>query len=1197
MNQARLAHPSSERLAAFALGRLSEAESAEIEPHVVACETCRAVVEATPADTLVELLRGVATPSAAPLNPSTVTSRSPDRTAGQARPNPGSLPEVFGRYRILKKLGQGGMGTVYLARDTQLDRPVALKVPHFKPGAGPKVFERFYREARLAATFTHPNLCPVYDVGEIEGIHYLTMPYLEGKPLSAFIDAAKPLPLRQAAAVVRKLALALAEAHQKGVIHRDLKPANVMINQRKEPVIMDFGLARQETEDESRLTAFGALLGTPSYMAPEQVQGDPAGIGPACDIYSLGVILYQLLTGQLPFQGPVTAVLGQVLVVEPPPPSTLRANLDPRLEAICLKAMAKKVANRYASMAELAAALADYLRAGDPMATAAASGAPSLAPPRSEATFDVAPGDNLPASAVAERAPQPELETRPARRRGRKARQRSRGPLWPWLAAATVLFAALALAGTIVIRLAGGEGEGTVVIDTDDADVEVAVLQGGKEVTILDKKSKHEIKLTAGTYEAELKGEKGNLRLLTPRFTLKRGDKEIVRVRHEVARPGGGVRAEEKPAVVPPQADAAALRGKAAIVEEGAAAPVPSGPVGEVRRFQGYPPKSGVARSLFSHDGKHIINTMGDVRVWDVQSGQTLRSFGQGLYGWGLALSPDGKQVFWATDDHFLRRYDVETGVELKRYHGHTARVDWVAVSPDGSRAATCSVDKTLRVWDVATGREVWRVSGHRYCVVAFSPDGGTLLASRDDKSMHLFEVERGQEVRSFHKDSYFSGVAFAPDGHLALSCDSDKKLRLWDVASGKVVRTLVGHDDAVWVAEFSRGGRRIISAGGDDRTVRLWDVASGKEVQRFFGHSGSVSDARFSPDGKYAVSCGFDGTVRLWRLPDLSAARPGAEVERPEHPAVEKAGEVRRFTGHRARVEGVAFSPDGRRALSGSEDGTAQLWDVKSGKQVRALLGHTRAVHQAVFSPDGRKALTCSDDRTARLWDVESGRELGQLKGHTERVLAVAFSPDGRRAATSGGDRHLKRDLTVRLWDLQTGKELLRLHGHTEEIWAVAFSPDGKRLASACDDKTVCLWDTATGKQLRRWADSTGKVCGLAYAPDGKSIVSSGQDMLIRLWDIAGDRETRRLEGHTGWVWRVAFSPDGLRIASCSDDKTARVWDTNTGQELARFEGANGPVAFAPDGRFLLTGSTDNSVRLWRLPGAPSPEPGGLAR
>eukprot|EP00913_Durusdinium_trenchii_P008797 g8263.t1 len=287
---------------------------------------------------------------------------SRQRASSPLSESEGSLPEQFGRYRILDTLGKGGMGAVYLAHDTQLDRRVALKVPHFSPLSDPVVFERFAREARAAATLDHPNICSVYDVGEIEGTHYLTMAYIEGQTLAQLMRGnEKPLGQQGVADLIRKLALALDEAHSRGVIHRDLKPANVMINQRFEPVIMDFGLARREGCVDSKLTAEGALMGTPAYMAPEQVAGEQDRIGPATDVYALGVILYEMLTGRVPFTGSMGEILAQVATETPAPLSEFRPDVDSPLAEICLKALNKPIDQRYSSMGEFADALGAYL--------------------------------------------------------------------------------------------------------------------------------------------------------------------------------------------------------------------------------------------------------------------------------------------------------------------------------------------------------------------------------------------------------------------------------------------------------------------------------------------------------------------------------------------------------------------------------------------------------------------------------------------------------------------------------------------------------------------------------------------------------------------------------------------------------------------------------------------------------------------
>jgi class 3 adenylate cyclase len=295
------------------------------------------------------------------------TQTPPPHTVPRTPTGPPVLPSQFGRYQILCKLGAGGMGTVYLARDAQLGRLVALKVPHLGPQDGAEYLGRFYREAQAAAALRHPNLCPVYDVGEISGIHYLTMAYIEGQTLADLAAGYASQSPRHAVALVRTLALALEDAHAQGIVHRDLKPANIMMTRRHEPVIMDFGLARHIRLEDVRLTQHGTRMGTPAYMPPEQLAGHADAVGPTGDVYSLGVILYELLTGELPFQGSITAIDVQKLCDEPPSPARIRPDIDGRLEAICLRAMARRLEDRFPSMRAFADALDAYLR-GDPPA-------------------------------------------------------------------------------------------------------------------------------------------------------------------------------------------------------------------------------------------------------------------------------------------------------------------------------------------------------------------------------------------------------------------------------------------------------------------------------------------------------------------------------------------------------------------------------------------------------------------------------------------------------------------------------------------------------------------------------------------------------------------------------------------------------------------------------------------------------------
>jgi len=265
---------------------------------------------------------------------STTMSASDEHVqASVPRPGHGKIPRNFGRYRLGDCLGRGGMGAVFKALDTQLDRQVALKIP-FLSDDGQETRQRFYREARAASTLQHANICPVFDVNEFEGVPYLTMAFIDGRSLNQAMLAGQSFMFPQIAMLMRKLALAMHEAHTHGVVHRDLKPANVLLRTNGEPVIMDFGLARRADDQRSTgLTQEGDILGTLDYMSPEQAEGDQSAVGPAADQYALGVMLYELLCGRRPFKGATATMLVQILTKDPPALSEIRKGIPPRRNA------------------------------------------------------------------------------------------------------------------------------------------------------------------------------------------------------------------------------------------------------------------------------------------------------------------------------------------------------------------------------------------------------------------------------------------------------------------------------------------------------------------------------------------------------------------------------------------------------------------------------------------------------------------------------------------------------------------------------------------------------------------------------------------------------------------------------------------------------------------------------------------------
>jgi serine/threonine protein kinase/formylglycine-generating enzyme required for sulfatase activity len=400
---------------------------------------------------------------------------APRSAARGAASKSGELSGQFGRYRILRALGQGAMGTVYLAEDTQLQRQVALKTPQFTDDSEHELLERFYREARAAATLRNPHICPVYDVGDLDGQHYITMAYIEGRPLSEFVKPAVPQTERQILVAVGKIAQALQVAHEHGIVHRDLKPANIIVDRQGEPVIMDFGLAQYAQPGETlRLTQTGVILGSPSYMSPEQVEGDPAKVGPAADQYGLGVILYELLTGRVPFQGSLASVMGQIVSKEPVPPSEFRPGIDPRIDAVCLKMLAKDPADRFVNLGAVAAELATIVRN-----------------PREKV------GGAKPAS-------------QPPKRNSRIG----------WV---------LASAGAIAL-LAGAifyfrVGKAVLEIEVDDPSVQVSLR--GSTVTFAGP-GKEEVKVDPG--ENELTITHGDFKFKTGNFKIEKGNKQVLRV-------------------------------------------------------------------------------------------------------------------------------------------------------------------------------------------------------------------------------------------------------------------------------------------------------------------------------------------------------------------------------------------------------------------------------------------------------------------------------------------------------------------------------------------------------------------------------------------------------------------------------------------------------------------------------------------
>ncbi len=1008
--------------------------------------------------------------------------------------------KALGRFVVRRELGRGGGGIVFLAFDPLLRREVAVKVPRPEAILTPELRQRLSCEARAAAGLEHPNLVTVHEVGEDGPLCYLVSIYCRGPSLSAWLKQQREaVPPRDAAALVATLADAVHFMHGRGIIHRDIKPGNVLIQiadgetrgehegecpsdqsairnlQSAIPKLTDFGLARPAERDDVH-TRTGSILGTPAYMAPEQAAGGE-NVGPAADVYALGVLLYELLTGQPPFKaGATIEVLRQVMHEEPVPPGWLRAGLSRDLETVCLKCLEKEPTKRYDS----AWALAEDLRRLQ-------EGRPVLARPVGQ------------------------LE-----RLGRWCR---RNPALAWsagLTAALLVITAFVstawavhadrLAGALQQALTEKEQEqlktqeqmgerlfDNALVQCERGDVGLGMLWMARGLETIPEKAE----VLGVALRASLASWRSEIHTLTD---CRSGTGEVLAFGPDgktawTADADGSVcqrKLTTGKQVGPPLlhkgkvAQATACRDRSilltATVRAACLWDTTTGKPRHTLQTQGQ-----LEAVALSPDGRTVFTAESSlvddkfrttIRRWESGTGQQLAAYhvGKGIIS-SLAISPDGRSLVGQDSDGTLKSWETGDGKFLGQFRVPRGGYHTIAYSPDGRYLLTGGRDQSARLWEAATGRLSGSPLYHRAMVqaVGFSPDGKTILTSDASKTVRTWAVPEGPAiVKVFPHNRSVRSVAFSPNGQTVATGSFGRKARLWNIGQGR--RWELPHGTLIDPVLFSPDGRLLLTAAFMSDSAVLWDIATGQPREPRLKHNKHVAALAFSRNGELAATGSYDGTARIW---DVAS------------------GTLRATINHGEGVVAVAFSPQGDRLITGCADKNARVWDISTARLLVGPLWHDGIVWAVAFSPDGKRLLTASADGTARLWKATTGQPTGDLMMHGGAIWVARFSPDGRRVLTGSWDG------TARLWDAASGQSLSRPFVHEDQIRSAVFSSDGRVVATGSLDGTARLWDAATGRPIGPQWRHEGKVWAVAFGAKDQMLLTGSEDRKARLFRV----------------------------------------------------------------------------------------------
>jgi len=1052
---------------------------------------------------------------------------------GRTKAAPSPPVETFGkvtvehpsRYTIKDEYGRGGIGRVMLAYDSHIGREVAVKEllaaasagsPATSPGTSgirPETMARFIREARITGQLEHPGIVPVYELGKRpDGSVYYTMKLVKGETLYDRLKKAEGLPGRlRLMNHFLDLCQAMAYAHTKEVIHRDIKPQNVMVGEFGETVVLDWGLAKVRgladeravdieeglrllKEESAGKTIEGSALGTPAYMSPEQAEGDIEKIDEKSDVWSLGAVLYEILTGSPPYTG-VSAyeVMGKVMKDPVVPVKEAEPDAPAELAAICEKCLTKDREQRYDNAAELAEDVSRFMAGGLVSA------------------YEYTLGTLI------------------------KRWLKKRWPIVTTVAAAVVALAILGVFSYVRIM-----EERNVAIEQRELaqqrerearlNLAEAYLQYGIRA---ERESRWKAARLYFAKSLELGGGMG------ARSGLYRGSMRTIDpvLAGDTTAHVNGVFS----AAISPGADLAATGGCAVMDEvcKRGEIKVWSMPGLEtVLRMEGH--DNSVSALAFTPDGKRLVSGGWDGRLimWDLETGDTVRSYRR-MSGWvsTVTISPGGEYLLAGSDSGEAKAWDLETGSAVMDFSGHAGGFIAMDVSTDGKHAVTAGEDGIIILWSMETGTDDWVFGGHDGWVraVDISDDGDLVISGGRDNTVRVWSVRTGDmlSVLEGHADDV-TFVRFMPDGDYAVSAGEDGRVIVWDIGAEKMDASFMSHKDKVTAAALAKSGGKM-ATGSSSGQLRLWDLGAGSGERRFKAHEGEAAAVVEAGRDK-AVTAGYDHLIKVW---DLNAGE-----------------KTMTLSGHQSFVRDVDVAEDVGLIASSSWDGTVRLWDLATGEEIIVMKGHDGNVASVDLSEDGRRAVTGGDDDTVRLWATDTGEELKKFIGHTNNVSAAAFLPGDRMASVSWdgtlriwegtGTEFSRRDLFKKggaclavstdgsliaaggffgklvLIEPETGKVKNEISAHDGPLNAVTFSPDGDFIITG-GREGIKVWKSGDLSGVLSYGNGF-EVKGLDVTEDGQGILISTADgdLIVlpldnELMTASGDELLQKAQEETG--------------------------------------------------------------------------------